>query len=242
METTMIIDAIIALIILFFVFIGFKNGFTHTIFHTLGWIAAIIAAVFLQKPFGNFLENHTTIYGHMYDKTEGLLTSLVDKVLGAKTGDASTADSIYGVSNIPGVLNDAMQNATEKVTPIAASQATDILFAIVTFLILLFLTKLVFFTLTAIFSKKYRKKGIVGGLDGLAGAVLGIAQAALLIFALLALLLPVSYIVNPSAYNWVIHSMDRSIFSQYLYENNPLLYLLREYAPTDLLPTEWFAK
>jgi uncharacterized membrane protein required for colicin V production len=221
-----IIDAAIALIVLFFVFLGFKNGFIRTVFHTLGWVAAIAAAAILHKSAESFLKERTTIYEHMYDRIEDLITSFTGKIPDIKIDGASAVENLSGIGDIPGALNDAMQGATEKATAVATTQATDILFSIVVFLILIFIVKFVFFIITLLFSKKYRKKGIVGGLDGFAGAVLGIVQAALLVFALLALLLPASYMINQDAYDWVIHAMDRSIFSQYLYENNPLLHSL----------------
>jgi uncharacterized membrane protein required for colicin V production len=246
----MIIDVIIVLTVLLFVFLGFKNGFARTIFHTFGWILAIIAAALLRKPFENFLQAHTTQYDHIYAKTESLFISLADKMTDAATSAANISASsdpadipagVGSVRGVPGLLTEAIQDAPEKIATLAAGSATDVLFGIIAFLELLFVIKLVFYILTVLFSRKYHKKGIVGGLDGLAGAVLGLAQAGLLIFAVLALLLPVSYVTSPGIYDWVIHSMDRSIFSQYIYENNPLLYLLRDYVPADLLPTEWFA-
>jgi uncharacterized membrane protein required for colicin V production len=230
----LIIDVAIALIVLLFIFLGFKNGFIRTVLHTFGWVAAIAAAALLRKPFCDLLEKHTTLYEHLSERIENLLASLSGNLIDGVTGGADA-------SGIPGILDEGLHSAAGSVTRVAAEQAADVLFVIIAFLILLFLIKLIFFIIGLVFSKKSRGRGIVGGLDGLAGALLGLAQAALLVFALLALLLPVSYLINPDAYGWVVHQMDRSVFSQYLYEHNLLLTVVREYVPSDLLPAEWFA-
>jgi uncharacterized membrane protein required for colicin V production len=230
----LIIDVALAFIVLFFLFLGFKNGFIRTVLHTFGWIIAIVAAALLRKPFCALLEKHTTLYEHLYERIEKLLTSLSGNLVDGVTGGANS-------SGIPGILDEGLHSASDSVTRVAAEQAADVLFVIIAFLALLFLVKLILSILTLIFSKKSRGRGLVGGIDGLAGALLGLAQAALLVFALLALLLPVSYLINTDAYNWVVHQMDRSVFSQYLYEHNLLLSVVREYVPSDLLPAEWFA-
>jgi uncharacterized membrane protein required for colicin V production len=242
-----IIDVAIILIILFFVFLGFKNGFIRTILNTFGWIIAIAAAYFLRKPFQRFLADHTTVYDHLYDKTSRLMENLASNLTGGalEQGDATSASATGGATDatgsIPGILKDALENAYEIIAEQVAKQAADILLAIIAFLVLLFVIKLLLYIITILFSKKHHHRGIVGGLDGIAGAVLGLGQAVILILFLLALMLPVSYLINPDAYSWIVHSLDRSIFSQYIYEHNPLLALVREYIPRDLLPVEWFA-
>ncbi|MDR2610037.1 MAG: CvpA family protein [Clostridiales Family XIII bacterium] len=225
----MIIDAAIALIVLFFLFLGFKNGFIRSILSTFGWALAIAAAYFLRKPFQKLLVEHTTVYDHLYEKTGKLMTGLTVQFQGETSDDS-----------IPGVLKNTIEDTSESIAAKAAEETAGILLSIIAFLTLIVILKLLFQIISVLFSKQYRRRGIVGGLDGLAGAVLGLAQATLLVLVLLALLLPASYLISMDAYNWVVHSMDRSIFSQYLYEHNPLLTLVREYVPRDLLPAEWF--
>jgi uncharacterized membrane protein required for colicin V production len=220
------IDIAIIIIILIFAFLGFKNGLVRTLFHTFGWIIAIVTSFLLRKQVETFLMDHTQIYDRYLAYVEGIFRSFSDKHAG------NLADSI------PGVVGDALESVGDKLVDEAAASFVDTTFTIFTFIGFALLIKFVFFIITLLLSKRHHG-GFVGGLDGIAGLLMGMVQGLVIVLILLALLLPVSLALNPEYYNAINSMLDRAVFADILCNNNPLFHFMKDYLPDNLIPSEW---
>ena len=222
----MIFDLIILLIILLFGFLGLRNGFVYSIFRFLGWIAAVIAAIFLQSYVVNLIKEYTLFYDNYANHISSVCHGFIDRYTGGVQG------------NVPGAFGESLEDATTDVIDSAAANIADASFSVIVFIILVFLIKFILFLFTVLFSKKYHE-GFVGGVDGIAGCVLGVIQGVIIVLVLLALLMPVSFAVSPNFYETVNETMKNSLLTELLYKNNPFLNLVNGFIPEEFLPSNW---
>jgi hypothetical protein len=220
------IDVAIIIILLVFAFLGFKNGLTYTLFHTFGWIIAVVASFFLREKVTSLLMDHTTIYDRYYAHTEKICRAFAE----THTGDL--------LDNLPGVVGGALEKLGDGILTELVGKIVDITFGIFVFVGLALLIKLVLFVIMLLVSRRHHE-GFVGGLDGLAGMLIGLVQGVIIVFVLLALLMPVAFALDPEYCGAVIHMLDRAVFSDILYYHNPLLGIVNGYLPDNLLPSEW---
>ena len=220
----MILDLFVIFIILLFMFLGFKNGFVRTLFNSFGWILAIILAMMFSKQFKNFLLNFTTIYDRLEAKADKVISGVVDKYLNG------------GDYNLPSVVEEGIDKVNDKVTIAVVQNFTEAAFAIFAFILLLIILKLIFFIITILLSKRFHR-GFVGGFDGIFGSFLGLAQGAIVILVILAVITPASLLINPTWYNWVSNSLEESVFTAAIYDNNPFKVMVDNFVPSEFMPS-----
>jgi uncharacterized membrane protein required for colicin V production len=221
------IDVAIIIILLFFAFLGFKNGLARTLFHTFGWIVAIATSFLLRNQIKSLVMDHTSIYDRYHAHVEKVCQAFSNKYTGNLT------------DNIPGTVGDALNEAGNRFITETAQTITDITFSIFTVIGCAILIKLILFIITMLMSKRYHD-GFVGGLDGFAGFLVGILQGGVVVLVLLALLMPVALAINPSYYDALKDMMDRAIIADIIYDHNPILQLIHGFLPENLIPPEWF--
>ena len=78
------------------------------------------------------------------------------------------------------------------------------------------------------FSKK-QNGGFTGLLDGILGLAFGLMRSFLVVFFLLALLVPVSSFLAPDTASALIESLSKSVFTKDLYDNNLLMLIVRDF-------------
>lgn len=222
----MILDLIILLILVVFGFLGLKNGFVYSIFRFLGWVVAIVAAVFLQSTLVNALKEYTMFFVDYSDHVEGVCYGFIERYTGGIPG------------SVPGAFGEALDEITDEVIVAAAEKISDASFNAIVFVSLVFLIKFILFLVTILFSKKYHE-GFVGGVDGIMGCILGVVQGLVIVLVLLALLMPLSFTVSPNFYDWVNTTMSNSLVTELLYTNNPFLSFVNGFVPDEFLPNSW---
>lgn len=220
----MILDVIVIFVLLAFMFFGFKNGFVRTLFNSFGWILAIVFAIFLNDGFRNLLRNYTTIFDKLLLKADDVIGNLLDKHLDG---------SDY---NLPSIVTDGIDKVNDAITTELASKFAEAAFIIFAFILLLIILKLVFYIITILLSKRFHR-GFVGGIDGIFGSILGIFQGGIAILVVLAIITPATLLINPNWYSWVSTSLDESIFTAIIYENNPLRIIVDNYVPEEFIPS-----
>jgi uncharacterized membrane protein required for colicin V production len=219
-------DIVIIVLTLVFVGVGFRNGAVYTLFHTFGWIGALLIAFFLRSPLTTFLKDQTSIYDLHYGNVEAVCRGFFDKYA---SGVAE---------NVPESISDEVTEVGSKAVYEVTDKIASATFTVLVFLLIFVAVKFVSFVLIRVFSKRNRD-GFTSAMDGALGALLGLVQAACLIFVLLALLGPVSLVVSAEAFDQACEVMDKSIFAQYLYEKNPLTLLISEAGANSYLLSEW---
>ncbi|MDD2216047.1 MAG: CvpA family protein, partial [Eubacteriales bacterium] len=97
-------------------------------------------------------------------------------------------------------------------------------FQIISFLAVVIGIRLLFILLSSLFGKK-RNKGITGFVDGFFGLIVGMLKGAILVFLLLALLVPV---IGLSGGDFLADSLRDSSIASTLYDNNLILLIIKD--------------
>lgn len=98
--------------------------------------------------------------------------------------------------------------------------------SVLSFFILFLLAWIIVSFIRRKFAKARSKGTILGSADKLAGMIFGFIKGAILVFVLLALMFPVSGIFYPGFSDVLKEQLGDSIFTMWLYDNNPLYMLI----------------
>lgn len=221
---SLILDAIIILIILFFVFLSAKKGFVRTLIEVVGFVAAIVIALTLSSPIANVT----------YDKL--IMPSVVKTVQNiANDGVANATNAIDAVwEKMPGFITDSsflglskenitssVQEQTATSTEQLAQQISDsfvkpavtklisLLISVVLVVVVLFVVKILAKYINKLFSFS-----VVGDINKTLGGVLGVVKGAAVavIFCLI-----ISLIVSFTKDGFLIFTYD-NINSSYIFK------------------------
>jgi uncharacterized membrane protein required for colicin V production len=205
------LDILILLIVILSMTFGYRRGFFGTVLRTFGWLLSIIAAIVAYPYATEWLSEHTDIYNNIRSGLEERFSMH----LSAKTGELT--------EDIPDMLAKAADTLASTFAVSLAEGVAAVCFGVFVYLVLVFAIKLFASLLSFLFSKRSRRKGILSGIDGFLGLVFGAVRGVLVVFLLLALMLPVSLFISESANAAVSDALFSSMFAGELYNNNPLL-------------------
>lgn len=204
----MILDIIILIILIVPMAMGLFRGFLYMLIHTLSWIGAVIAGIFLVKPVAGIMSEGVVwdmVSGSLYDKFEG------------------PASSVEAVSEgLPDIISGGLAVTTESISDILVSMLASMIISVISFLLVVFLVKLVFRILVRPVAKRGRG-GLLTGADKLAGLAVGFVEGVLLVFIFLALLVPVVNFAGGSMSADIVSNLKDSVIAGTLYDNNFLL-------------------
>lgn len=205
------VDGIIVIILIFAVVQGFRRGFVRTFIHAVGWILAVVLGFVWYPYILDFLKDKTGYY----DSVRGKIAERVTENAG------SAADS--AMLGIPEVIRDlldkAIDSAANTIAATISESLANLLFNIIAFLAAAFAIKLILLAITLLFSKE-RHSGFIGGMDGFLGLFAGALRGIILIYILLALMVPVTSLSGSS---FLMDQLDGSVLGSYLYDNNLIL-------------------
>ncbi len=211
----MVIDVIIGIIVIGTMAWSFHKGFVHTFLRTIDWVLAIVAAFLWSSKLGDFLMEKTDIYSNMLERTQ-------EKFQGSMESATS------GVNSLPSIFGDFINNTTQKIATDMAIVVTDRIYGILCFALIVIGVKLVIFALITLLSKE-NNEGFLGFTDGIAGMIIGFVKGMILVFLLLALMLPAVNMLSPEHTDAVMKSLDNSYYAGELYDNNFLLLIVRDF-------------
>ena len=210
----MILDILIVVILVLSMVFGYRAGFVWTFFHMLGWIASIILAFIFTPRMSAFLISNTGLY------------EVIHRTLSGRFAGAVSIDRIS--SELPRILKDTVDSLTRQAADAASTSVCDLLFTIVSFLIIVFAVKFVIFAIILTFSKK-NANGVRGAVDGILGLIFGFVKGILLVFVLLAVMIPVMSLFDAKFIDIIGVWLDSSFFAGSLYDNNFLALILRDF-------------
>jgi uncharacterized membrane protein required for colicin V production len=209
------LDILIALIVILSMAHGYRNGLVRTVLRAFGWLLSIIAAAVIYPYATGWLSSNTDVYGNIRQGLEERFREHAAAKAGALTED------------IPNAIANAANDLVSTFAVSMADGVAEVCFSVSVYLALALAIKLLAFLLTFLFSKRRRGGGgIVEGIDGFLGLVFGAMRGMVIVFVLLALLLPISLLVSESANAAVANALFASMFAGELYNNNPLLLLI----------------
>lgn len=209
------VDGLIVIIVIFTIIQGYRRGFVHTFIHTVGWILAVVLGFVWYPHVIGFLKEKTGFY----DAVRARIAERVAENAG------NTADSV--MTGIPEVIRDlldkAIDSATNAIAVSLSENLTNLIFNIIGFLAVAAAIKLFLMVLTFLFSKE-KNGGFIGGIDGFFGLLAGALKGVILIYILLALMVPVTSLSGSS---FLINQLDGSVLGSYLYDNNLILRMVK---------------
>jgi uncharacterized membrane protein required for colicin V production len=206
--------------------LGYKQGFIHTLIHMLGWVISVVVAIIFAGKFASFLGKHFSIDEYIASKVSSFISSIFEN-----------ADSL--ISKLPSFAEGAAKEILANSINSATDKVTQTSMIVIAFIIIFVVLKILLFFIEHALSKKYNH-GFVGVFDGFGGAIIGIVRALIIVFILLFLLHPAAlFFGGMDANAWVDKSLDQSIFSWYLYEQNPISALIGGYEQ-DLFTIEYW--
>ncbi len=209
------VDGIIVIIVVFAIIQGYRRGFVHTFIHTVGWILAVVLGFVWYPHVIGFLKEKTGFYDSIHGK--------ISERIAEKT--ANTAES--ALTGIPDVIRDLLDRAVDSATSVIADSIsislTNLIFNILGFLTVVLAIKLFLMILTILFSKE-KNSGLVGAMDGFLGLLAGAVKGIILIYILLALMVPITSLSEGA---FLIGQLDGSVLGSYLYDNNLVLKMVK---------------
>ena len=211
----MVLDIIVAIIIIFAMVQGFRRGFIFTFIHTVGWLLAVILG-FVWAPHVKLLLLEKT---GLYPALEG---RLADKFTEAMSNSQLSFDSM------PAILSGKLEAFAGNVAGAMSENLADLLFTIISFLLVVFVIKLLLWLVLCLLSKKHNE-GFTGFLDGALGLLSGFVKGLILVFVLLALLVPVMGMIGGDLTETTLKALDESYFAKDLYDNNLILLIVRDF-------------
>ena len=130
------------------------------------------------------------------------------------------------IEGIPQALTKGFDNIAGVLTDNLATRTADIIFSILSFIIVIFLVKLTLWILTEFFSKK--KRGSLTSLvDGSLGLIFGALSGAFIVLMILAILIPLLALSEESFSVFVLDLIDKSVLTKYFYYNNPIVIIFQ---------------
>ena len=207
-----IVDLIIIVVVLLFIFLGYKKGLTGSLIKLLSFIIAIVVAFVLYKPVANAVIENTVI-------DDNIRTTL-RATLGVEDKTKNTEENVP--STIMDNINKEIENATDEVKANVIDHTTITIVNIGSGIVI-FLAVRVILVIISLFAKILTDLPVIKQVDKLGGLAYGAIEGIVIVYAVLAVISLTSVIW---ANNAVVTAIAKSSLGEMLYNNNIILNLL----------------
>ncbi|MEE0182281.1 MAG: CvpA family protein [Anaerovoracaceae bacterium] len=201
----MALDIFFGLILLCSVLLGIRSGFLAAVFHTCGWLIAVICAFVFNSKIRGLLSEHTHIYESIKENISQKFSEKVTQPI---------ADALPVPDGFSGLLG----NAAEKAADPAVTAVSNAVYCAVCFVLTVIAVMLVLYIFLRLFSKKYT--------DGVLGGLIGVIRGIVLVLLASVLLFPAVSLMSPELSESLASCLENSHFALYIYENNPFAEIL----------------
>lgn len=201
------LDIIVAVIFVYSAAQGLRKGFARTFLHAIGWILSVVIGYASYAPIVDFLKNKTGFY-------DLLLLKVTEKISSGANGETF-------VDGLPQLLRETAQSLSDSLASTLAAGITEFLFRMICFLLVVLIVRWIILGLSVFFSVK-QKRSVTGFIDGSFGLLAGVVKGVMLIFVILALMVP---IIGLSKTDTLYSQLQDSTIASMLYDNN-LLFLM----------------
>lgn len=208
----MIIDIACGVVILLAALHYSRRGFATSILYMLQWFLCLVVGLLFCDNITRLLVNHTGVGAWM--------DSIFQSKLDGSDAAVSQVGSVYDV--FQGYTSSDIQIVTDP----GASDLTQIVLAIFSFVAILAVLKVALWLFCRIFPKE-KYDGMAGFLDHLSGVVFGTAMGFLYILILLTFLLALMAVVPSGTATAISNSLENSYVTGSMYQSNPFLLLIR---------------
>ncbi len=216
-------DIVVVIILALMGFLGHRKGFTVTIMHIAGWVISAIIAIKYYPVVSTYLINNTDIYTTILGFINDKLTTIGQIPLDGTTFNLS--DFI----KMPGMVNDLVSqldfSSKDMVSLTVGEATTKILLDLVSIVLIFAAMKALLITITLILDR-LANLPVLKQLNQVGGLVLGIIKGLILVWVLLALLVP---ILGVTENEMLINSLEKSVLTEYLYKHNIIFNIVKSY-------------
>ena len=220
---SIIFDLITVAVVVITIWSSAAKGFVRSVIELGGFIASFIVAGLLSVPLGGW------IYEHML---KSFFAGNVSGYISSLTGGTKQAfNQLLGSYNInSSALDGAVKSGSDAVNSAVSSQAGSLgsivgrgIAFLIIFMLCLFLVRIIAHAADII-----NKLPVIGGINRLGGALIGVVKAVIVMFLLctiVAVLIPVFAVQkNPTFTNTTVNS---TYVFKYIYNINPVGILLK---------------
>ena len=208
----MALDIFFGLILLCSVLLGIRSGFLAAVFHTCGWLIAVICAFVINSKIRGLLSEHTNLYESIKENISQKFSEKVTQPI---------ADALPVPDGFSGLLG----NAAEKAADPAVTAVSNAVYCAVCFVLTVIAVMLVLYIFLRLFSKKYTD-GLLGFTDGVLGGLIGVIRGIVLVLLASVLLFPAVSLMSPELSESLASCLENSHLALYIYENNPIAEIL----------------
>ncbi|MDO4553376.1 MAG: CvpA family protein [Bacillota bacterium] len=204
------VDILIAAVFVASTVQGYRRGFMDTFIHTAGWLLAVVLGFVWHSRAADFLMRNTDIYQTIY-------TGVLNRV-----NDVTGADDPR--DGLPAILRDSVDSLLDTLSSSLATGLSNLLFNVVAFLAVVLACKLALWLLSLLIGKK-RNDGLAGFVDGILGLLAGVLRGVVLVYLVLALMVP---ILGISESSFLREGLESSAIALSLYDNNPIFLIVKD--------------
>lgn len=212
--TGIIMDIVVCAVLLLSIIMGARKGAVMTVISFMQWFVCIILGFIFCDKVKALLIDYTTM--------DDWLNQYILNHIKTSIEESSPYQAM------PDLFGSWVNDTSDSFIYGTSAAMTSTLMTVIAFLCIVFGIKIVCFGLVRLFSRKYHE-GVVGFFDGFMGFLFGGVRGILYVFLLFAVLVPILGLVFPGLSEAVIHSMDDSYIAGFLYNNNVLLILVRDF-------------
>ncbi len=209
----MVVDIIIIILLLVSILIGKHNGMIVSLINIFSLIIALVLAFLLCKPVGNTIIENTNF-------DENLKTVISERI------PMSDTEINVENTNLPEVMKTHIQDAANDVNETKNSAidrtstelSTEIIY-VISFIAIFIVVKVLLFILKIV-SKLITKLPVLKQIDHAGGAVCGLFEGIIVVYAIFAIISVLSPVINNTV---VMDQINSSNIGKQIYNNNILL-------------------
>lgn len=210
----LILDIIAGAILIVSAVRGARKGFARTMVNFISWFLCVaLGFVFLSK-ITDYICNQTS------------LDDFINNAIISSIGESITESNAYQA--IPNLFSSLVDDSMGDIIYATSASLTGIIIAIISFLAVVIVIKLICFIIIHLFSKKHHK-GAIGFFDGLCGFIFGLTTGVIVLFIFFAMLVPVLGLAFPDFSAKVLDGINASYVAKYLYNDNALLMIIKDF-------------
>lgn len=207
-----VVDLILVLVLLVFIFMGYKRGLTGSLLKLVSFAAAIVLALILYNPVANLVIENTTI-------DEKMTQSIID--IFSKNEKNEEEEENKGVQNtIINNISKEIENATEETRDSIVEQSarnSSIMVIKIGSAIVIFLVAKIALVVVSFFIKGITELPIIKQVDKIGGIAYGFIEGMLIIYIVLAI---ISFVGVLWEGNTAVDAIEKSAIGSMLYNNN----------------------
>lgn len=207
----MIVDIIIIVIMILAIIIGKKKGLTVCLVNFLSLIVALVVALMLCKPVGNYIMEKTPVGNNLKETIkQGIPTSGSE----IKIDDESNLPE--GIKNYINEQTKGVNDAKDTGIEAVSEQLSRSIVTAISFIGIFIIVRAVLLIVKVV-SKIINKLPILKQIDGLGGAICGAVQGIIVIYCILAVISIISPIIENTK---IIDNINNSHIGKTMYNNN----------------------